>query len=93
MLCECAWAAVRTRNTRLSARYWSLVKRMGKKKALVAIAHTLLKIIYHVLYKRQSYIELGAEYLEQYRKDKQARLETKLIRDLEAKGFVITKPA
>lgn len=93
ILCECAWAAVRTRNTRLSARYWSLVKRMGKKKALVAIAHTLLKIIYHVLYKRQSYIELGAEYLDQYRKKKQARLETKLIRDLEAKGFVITKPA
>ena len=93
ILCECAWAAARTRNTRLSARYWSLVKRMGKKKALVALAHTLLKIIYHVLHRRQSYMEFGAEYLEQYRKDKQERLESKMIRELEAKGFVITKPA
>jgi len=93
ILCECAWAAARTRNTRLSARYWSLVKRMGKKKALVAVAHTILKIVYHVLAKRQSYIELGAEYLEQYRRDKQERLQTKIIRDLEAKGFVITRPA
>lgn len=93
ILCECAWAAARTRNTRLSARYWSLVKRMGKKKALVAVAHTILKIVYHVLAKRQSYIELGAEYLEQYRRDRQERLQTKIIRDLEAKGFVITRPA
>lgn len=93
ILCECAWAAARTRNTRLSARYWSLVKRMGKKKALVAVAHTILKIVYHVLAKRQTYIELGAEYLEQYRRDKQERLQTKIIRDLEAKGFVITRPA
>lgn len=93
ILCECAWAAARTRNTRLSSRYWSLVKRMGKKKALVAIAHTILKIVYHVLLKGQSYIELGAEYLEQFRKDKQQRLESGMIRELEAKGFVVTKPA
>lgn len=93
ILCECAWAAARTRNTRLSARYWSLVKRMGKKKALVAVAHTILKIIYHVLHKRQSYIELGAEYLEQYRKDKLERRQTKMIHELEAKGFLITRPA
>jgi transposase len=65
---------------------------MGKKKALVAVAHTILKIVYHVLLKRQSYIELGAEYLEQFRKNKERLLETKMIRELEAKGFLVTKP-
>ena len=34
-----------TRNTRLSARYWSWVKRLGEKKALVALGHTLLRIV------------------------------------------------
>lgn len=63
------------------------MKRMGKKKALVAVAHTILKIIYHVLRKRQSYIELGPEHLEQHRKDKQERIEGKMIRELETKGF------
>lgn len=49
ILCECAWAASKTKNTRLSAYYWRLVKRMGKKKALVALGHLLLRIAYHVL--------------------------------------------
>lgn len=92
ILCECAWSAVRARNTRLSTRYWSLVRRMGKKKALVAVAHTILKIVYYVLLKRQSYVELGAEYLAQYQKDKQERMQNRMIRDLEAKGFIVTKP-
>ena len=93
ILCECAWAAARTRNTRLSARYWSLVRRMGKKKALVALAHTMLRIIYNILLKRQSYVELGADYLDQQSKRKQEKLEWKMIQELEAKGFVITRPA
>lgn len=91
ILCECAWAASRTRNTRLSARYWALVKRMGKKKALVALAHTLLKISYHVLLKRQSYIELGVEYLEQFQMRREKQTETHMIQLLEAKGFLVTK--
>ncbi|MGF9821684.1 transposase [Brevibacillus agri] len=41
-LCETAWAASRTRNTYLSAKYWKLSSRRGKKKALVALAHKLL---------------------------------------------------
>lgn len=57
-LCEAAWAASRSRNTRLSVKYWKLASRRGKKKALVAISHKMLVIIYHMLIYKQPYIEL-----------------------------------
>jgi transposase len=56
-LCEAAWAASRSRNTRLSAKYWSLAARRGKKKALVAIGHRMLTIIYHMLKNKEPYHE------------------------------------
>ena len=61
---ECAWAASMSRNTRLSARYWNWVKRLGEKKALIAVAHTMLRIIYFILLERKPYEEMGPEYLE-----------------------------
>lgn len=93
VLCECAWAATMTRNTRLSTRFWSWVKRLGKKKALVALGHTLLRIVYHILVKKQPYIELGADYLEKFRADSHERKQAQMIRQLEASGFVVTRPA
>jgi transposase len=59
-LCEAAWAASRTRNTRLSAKYWSLAARRGKKKALIAIGHRMLTIVYHMLLNKEPYHELPA---------------------------------
>lgn len=78
-----------TRNTRLSTRYWSLVKRLGKKKAILAVAHTILRIIYHILKSKQPYIELGPEYV----KKKKANSEAKLVKQLEALGYQISKSA
>jgi transposase len=92
VLCECAWAASMTRNTRLSARYWSWVKRLGKKKALVALGHTLIRIIYHLLLNKQSYIEFGTDYLEQWKMKRDHNREAMYIRQLEAKGYTV-KPA
>lgn len=80
-----------TRNTRLSARYWNLVKRLGKKKALVALGHTMLRIIYHMLLHKQPYMELGSDYLVRFRQDRQKRREAEMIRQLEAKGFSVTR--
>lgn len=80
-----------TRNTRLSARYWNWVKRLGKKKALVALGHTLLRIIYHMLRYKQPYMELGADYLERFRQDRERRREAEMIRQLELKGFSVTR--
>jgi hypothetical protein len=82
-----------TRNTRLSARYWNWVKRLGKKKALVALGHTLLRIIYHILLNKTPYMELGADYLERFRQDREKRREANMIRQLESKGFTVTRTA
>jgi transposase len=68
MLIQAAWNAIRTRG-RLQARYNRLVRRFGgeknpaaKKKAITAIAHTLLKIAYQVLKSGQPYTDLGADF-------------------------------
>jgi transposase len=68
VLIQAAWAAIRTRG-RLQARYNRLVRRFGgeknpaaKKKAITAIAHTLLKIAYQVLKSGQPYTEPGADF-------------------------------
>lgn len=68
VLVQAAWAAIRVRG-RLQARYARLVRRMGgekspaaRKKAIVAIAHTLLKIAYAVLESGQPYAEPGQDF-------------------------------
>ncbi len=57
-LCEAAWAVSRSRNKRLGIKYWSLAARRGKKKALVAIGHRMLTIVYHMLQNKEPYHEL-----------------------------------
>jgi len=49
ILIECAWAAIKKRDTRLSNWYWSHVKRLGEKKAITAVARKLLVYIYAML--------------------------------------------
>src|SRR5260221_9964888 len=68
MLVQASWAAIRVRG-RLKARYSRLVRRFGgdknpaaKKKAITAIAHTLLKIAYQVLQAGTPYQEPGADF-------------------------------
>jgi transposase len=48
-LCQAAWAASRTKNTYLLALYRRLIVRKGKKKTIVAVAHTILAIAYHII--------------------------------------------
>ena len=71
MLVQAAWSAIRTPG-RLQARYGRLVRRFGgaknpaaKKKAIIAIAHTLLKIAYQVLKSGMPYQDLGADFYTQ----------------------------
>ena len=53
-LIECAWAATRTKDTYLRAKYYELISRLGKKKALVVIGHKILIMCYHI-FKRKNY--------------------------------------
>jgi transposase len=60
---------------------------MGKKKALVAVGHTILVIVWHVLKKKTSYQELGGDYFDRRYKDQQKK---RLIRQLESLGLKVT---
>ena len=87
ILVQAAWAASHTKGTYLTARYRRLAKRRGCKRALVAVGHTLLVIIYHVLRRGTTYQELGADFLERL---EPARLTRQLVKRLEALGHKVT---
>jgi len=86
-LVQAAWAASHTKQTYLSAQYHRLVRRLGKKKALVAVGHSILVIVYHVLHNQASYQELGGDYFD--RQNTAAR-RAHLIRQLEMLGLKVT---
>jgi transposase len=86
-LVEAAHGAARTRNTYLEAQYRRLAARRGKKKALVAIAHSLLVIVYHALTNKEPYLDLGSNYFDQ--RDR-LRVEKRLSRRLERLGYKVT---
>lgn len=64
-LVQAAHAAAHTRNTFLAAQYHRLAPRRGKKRAIMAVAHSMLVIVYHLLTKHEPYQELGAGYYDQ----------------------------
>jgi transposase len=86
-LAEAAWAAARTKGTYLSAFDHRIARRRAKKKALVALEHKLLLIIYHVLLTKKPYCDLGADYFDQREK---TRLERHHIHRLEQLGYTVT---
>ena len=86
-LCEAAWAASHTKNTYLAAQYRRLARRIGKKRALIALGHSILVIVYHILSRRTPYQELGGNYFERQNAEAQ---KNRLIRKLEALGLKVT---
>ena len=62
---EAAHGAARSKNTYLSAQYHRLVGRRGHKRAMMAVAHTILEIIHCVLTRKESYQDLGANYFDE----------------------------
>ena len=81
-LVQAAWAASRTKETYLSSKYKSLVVRIGKKRALVAIAHKILQIAYYIIKNKESYKELGGNYLELLREHRIVKRLTKRLNKL-----------
>ena len=69
VLTEAAWAASHTRNTYLSALYHRLAARRGRKRAIIAVAHSILVASYHMIKRDQDYQELGSDHFDQRRKD------------------------
>jgi transposase len=86
-LVEVAWAAAHTKATYLRARYHRLAARRGAKRALVAVAHTLLVIAYHVLTSGEVYRELGADFFDRRNHEALAR---RLVKRLTTLGYTVT---
>jgi transposase len=86
-LVEAAHAATHSKDCYLSAQYHRLVLRRGAKKATIAVGHTILVIVYHVLADEQDYQELGGNYF-----DEQDRLavQKRLVHRLEKLGYEVT---
>jgi hypothetical protein len=80
------WAISHTSGNYLSAQYHRLARRLGKKKAVVAVSHSVLVIIYHLLRTKKPYTDLGADYFDQL--DKQ-RIERHHIHRLEQLGYTV----
>lgn len=89
-LIEAAWAAVRSKNTYLSSMYRRLAPRRGAKKAIVAVAHSMLISIYYMLTRGTDYIELGSTYFDERH---HLRTKNRLVHRLEALGYQVTLEA
>lgn len=87
VLTQCAWAAVHTRDSYYGALYRRLVPRLGKQAALVAVAHSLLGVIWHLLSNKTSYSDLGADYFERQYAERQRKT---ALRKLERLGYKVT---
>jgi transposase len=62
ILNQCAWSAARQRDSYLSAQFWRLARRIGKKKAAVAVGHSILVACWHILATNTDYADLGGDW-------------------------------
>ena len=84
---EAAWAAGRTKNSYLGAQYRRLAARRGKKRALIAVGHSLLVIFYHMLKYDVEYQDLGVDYFDE--RDPE-HLRHYLVKRLERLGYQVS---
>jgi len=82
VLVQAAWAAVRTKNSYYRAQFLRLRARRGPKKAIVAVAASMLTAIYYILRDGVEYRELGGQYFESLDRTKATQRLVKRLRDL-----------
>ena len=88
ILTQCAWSAARSRDTYLSAQFWRLSRRLGKKRAAIAVGHSILVIAWHLLSNDCNYDDLGGDYFT--RRGDSARHQDRLVQQLQALGYQVT---
>lgn len=86
-LVQAAHAISRTKDNYLAAQFRRLAARRGKKRAAVAVAHSILVIAYHILQDGTEYRELGGDYFDKRNKE---QLQRSLVRRLEGLGLQVT---
>jgi transposase len=87
ILVECAWAAARAKDTYLQAQFWRLARRIGKKRAAVAVGHSILVIAWHLLSEGCTYEDLGGDFFVKRDTD---RARQRAITQLEALGYKVS---
>lgn len=86
-LVQCAWAAIRVKDSYLRAQYYRLRGRVGPMKAIIAVAASMLTSVFHMLTQGSEYRELTGAYFD--RRD-HAKLAKRLVRRLEDLGLKVT---
>lgn len=86
-LVQAAWAAVRENRSYLSAQYHRLAAHKGKKKAIVAVAHSMLVIAYHLLRDQVDYRDLGPDFFLQRNRE---AVQRRCLRQLKGLGWEVT---
>jgi transposase len=87
ILGQSAWAAARTKNTYMAVQFRRLAAKRGRKRAIVAIGHSLMVTGYYLLRKQCLYQDLGADYFDRTNAD---RLKRYLVKRLESLGQKVT---
>jgi len=82
VLCECAWAASRTKGTFLASKYRKMVGRRGKKRTIVALGHNILVISYHMLKNKIHFKELGENFMDETKKKHKIRYHQNMLKEL-----------
>jgi transposase len=86
-LAEVVWVISHTKDNYLSAQYHRLARRLGKQKAIVAVSHSVLVIIYHLLRDNEDYHDLGPHFFERLDSTRQR---DSAVRRLQALGYKVT---
>lgn len=86
VLSEAAWAAARKKGSYFGAQYRRLVRRRGKKRAIVAVGHSILTIVYYVLKNQVKYQELGEDYFDKLNIE---HLRRHYVKRLESLGYSV----
>jgi transposase len=86
-LVQAAHAAARTRGTYLSALYRRLAARRGKKRAILAVAHSILVMAYYMIQRREPYRDAGADFFDRLQPEDTAR---RLVKRLESLGYHVS---
>ena len=86
ILVQVAWAASHTKGSYFQAQYRRLAGRRGKKRAIVAVAHSILTVTYFILSEGRAYKDLGADHFDRISRDRIRRYH---IKRLESLGFKV----
>ena len=82
ILVECAGSATKNRNSFLHSQYERIAIRRGKKRAKLAVAHSMLIAIYYMIKEDKEYQDLGSDFYNKFNKEKKANSYIKKLKEL-----------